>query len=127
VLIALMVFLLAAACAITSQYDPALDRDIVALRDRVDGFLVQLEGKAGTAEGVYALHQPFYDELWIALDALGGRGGKTGAALTALAENLRRLESLHRQGLTRAEVPVLRKILGVQFDGLCQQAAKGRG
>jgi hypothetical protein len=129
ILLAALVFFLAAACAATSDYDPQFDRDLVALRDKVDLFLAQLEQTAGTSEGAYSAHEGFYDELWVSLDALRQRAevrptnGPTSTSLAALAGNLRRLEALHRQGLTPAEVPVLRKILGPQFDAL---SAKGK-
>lgn len=130
ILLAALVFFLAAACAATADYDPQFDRDLVALRAKVDGFLVQLEQTAGTEGGTYAAHEVFYDELWVSFDALRQRAevrptnGPTLTSLDALAENLRRLEALHRQGLTAPEVPVLRKIIGPQFEALC---AKGRG
>lgn len=132
-LVSLIVFVIAGACAMSTHYDPRLERDLVTLRDRVDGFLVQLETQAGTPEGEYAVHEPFYEELRATLDSLRGRvettpvNAPTRVAFAGLSENLLRLESLHRQGLTRGEVPVLRKMLTIQLDQMCDLAAKGRG
>lgn len=121
-------------CATTAGYDPDFERDLTVLRDQVDAFLAQLETTAGTADGAYTRHEAFYAGLWVSFDALRQRAeaspvnGTTVTALAALGENLQRLESLHRQGLTKAEVPVLRKILCPQFDALCQlETAKGKG
>jgi hypothetical protein len=122
--IAVIVFLLAAACAATAEYDPQFDSQVQALGRNVDSFLTDLEVVVGTPEGDYRLHQPFYDQVWLAFEELQLRAGEqpangaTSGSLNLLSENLHHLERLHREGLTAAEVPILRKILGAQFQAL---------
>lgn len=124
VAIAVIVFLLATACTATAQYDPQFDSQVQALGRKVDLFLIDLEGVAGTVDGDYLTHQPFYDDLWLAFEELQLRAGQqpvngaTSASLAALSENLHQLERLHQEGLTAPEVPVLRRILAAQFQAL---------
>lgn len=122
--LALIVFLLFTACAATAEYDPQFDTQVQSLGRKVDLFLVDLEGVAGTVDGDYKFHQPFYDQVWLAFEELQLRAGQqigndvTTGSLVALSENLHALERLHREGLTPGEVPILRKILGAQFQAL---------
>lgn len=116
-------------CAMTSSYDPRFDRDLTGLRDELDAFLVSLEATAGTPAGTWAEHEAFYDGLWASFEGLRQRAeakdsnGPTVLSLSALGQNLHRLESLHRQGVTKEEVSVLRKILCPQLDALCELAS----
>jgi hypothetical protein len=121
-----LVALLLASCAGSTTSDPTFGPEILALQQKVDRFLATFENAAGTSDGDYAAHALFYVELQKNVTALRNRAASVPgnaaavADLDGISENLVHLESLHRQGVTPAEVPVLRKLLGTQFNALYQ-------
>jgi hypothetical protein len=125
-----VVALVLASCAGNSVSDPLFGTDIAALQQKVDGFLAKLEIVAGTPDGEFARHAPFYTQLRDDIAALRNRAaGLPGNAaaladLDAISENLVQLEALHRQGVSPAELPVLRKLFGIQF--ALQQSITGQ-
>ena len=118
--------LLLVSCAGSNIPDSAFGPDILALQGKVDSFLGKLETIAGTAEGEYAVQAVVYQQLeediaGLRTRAAGIPGNAAALAdLDAISENLMHLESLHRQGVSPAEVPVLRKLFGTQFNALYQ-------
>jgi hypothetical protein len=124
-LLAVVFFMVLAACAGNNTAgDPAFASDLAVLESKVDGFLANLEMVAGTADGTYARHAAFYSGIGDELASLRTRAGNAQgnaaavAGLDAISENLAHLEDLHRQGVSAAEVPVLRKLLAAQFNAL---------
>lgn len=117
---------LLASCAGNTVKDPAFGTDLAALQQKVDAFLANLETVAGTTDGDFAGHAAFYPEVREEVASLQRRAANIPgnaailAGLAGIAENLQHLESLHRQGVSPAEVPVLRNLLGVQFNALSQ-------
>ena len=118
--------LLLASCAGSTASEPTIGPEILALQQKVDRFLATFQNVAGTSDGDYAAHALFYLELQKNVTVLRNRAaivpGNAAAVadLDGISENLVHLESLHRQGVTPAEVPVLRKLLGTQFNALYQ-------
>jgi hypothetical protein len=119
--------LLFAACSIAGfvTRDPEIERGISALEAKVDTFFTTLESGAGTSAAAFEAHQPFYSDVRTEIVALELRvahqrrpSSATASALEALKENLERLESLHRTGISAAEVPVLRGLFETQFQTL---------
>ena len=117
--------LLLASCAGSTTSDPTFGPEILALQQKVDRFLATFQNGSGS-DGDYAAHALFYVELQKNVTALRNRAASVPgnaaavADLDGISENLVHLESLHRQGVTPAEVPVLRKLLGTQFNALYQ-------
>lgn len=102
-------------------YDPAVDGGTRQLQAKFDALFEDLDRTAGTPEGAYEFYASRYDALRADIAGLqwsvdaNPRNGLTSTSLSLLDDNLHLLEAAHREGLSRAEVPVLRKLFDTQL------------
>lgn len=131
IVLAFAIFVTGCAVRYVATYDPAIESDALELRSELNTFFDDLQCTAGTPEGAYDRYASQYADLHTrvgdlqARAALQSRNQLTHDSLTLLADNLNVLETAHREGLTAAEVPVLRQLLDTQVQMLLQlEAAK---
>jgi hypothetical protein len=136
--IIIIAFLALFTCACNDPFMPGYDAQIDhrgnALQNKVNRFLNDLQRTAGTPAAAYENHKRFYSEMRTELKGLRDAAAKlprNEATLNCIApieENVAVLETLHRTGITAAEVPVLRTIFETQFQALLHlEDAKLRG
>ena len=109
-----------------AEYNPTVDQGAAALQQKVDHYLTGLERTAGTPEGAYERHAPFYDELredvaGLRAEASSRRGnGLTLQSLDLIQNNLDKLESMHVDGISPGEIAIVRTLFDTQFRMLVQ-------
>lgn len=119
----LALFTIVCGCAFLSPpppYDPALDAGLTALEKKVDAFFEDVIRSAGTPGATSAAFAARYEDLDREVDSLraraagaGGRG-KSLEVFDQLRESLDCVEDAHRDGLTPAEVDIVRKLVDTQ-------------
>ena len=132
-ILALAIFVTGCTMRFIATYDPAVESDALQLQSKLNAFFDDLQNTAGTPEGEYDRYAAQYADLHAQLGdlqaraALQSRNQLTNDSLTLLEDNLVILETAHREGLSAAEVPVLRKLIDSQVRMLVQlEAAKKR-
>ena len=130
-----LALILAAGCALrqAAPYDAGLNEGLAELQVKVDAFLEQLEGRAGTPEGAWERHASFYEGVRRDVEILRSRAAAhagndiTLGSLDRLAASIDDLERLHRAGLKGAEIPILRTLFDSQLRMLIKlEGAKKR-
>jgi hypothetical protein len=122
---------------LVGDYDEQLDKGVSQLQKDVETFLVKLESSAEKpADKVesYDKNKNVYDDFRVAVSVLRVRAdsverdGFTVGMLGKLSKNLTRLEDMHREGLAKAEIKVIRDGLTAQFRAILTfELAKKRG
>ena len=119
----LLLSLLPFGCALFSapSYDAELDRGATALQAKLNTHFDELQRTAGTPEGAWEHHAPFYEsvraDLTILFQHAGAQPGNdtTVRSLELLATNVAEVEAVHRAGLSPREVPILKQLLDMQL------------
>lgn len=115
--------MLACGCAaflLSSPYDPAFDAALEDFRKDTDTFFEDLGRAAGTPDGGWERFEPTYRALESDLSQLAQqamvRSGNTSVlqSLAFVRQNLAACEDLHRDGITPAEVSVVRRLVSTQ-------------
>ena len=134
IVLAFAIFVTGCAVRYVATYDPTIESDTLELRSELNTLFDDLQCTAGTPEGAYDRYAPQYADLHIrvadlqARAALQSRNQLTHESLAFLSDNLAILETTHREGLTPAEVPVLRTLIDTQVQMLLQlETAKKPG
>ena len=116
-----------------AEYDPVVDGNVRHLQTKLDALFEDLSRTAGTPEGAYEHYAARYEAIRVDIAGLQydaatqPKNGLTVSSLSLLDDNLRQLEVAHREGLGRAEVPVLRKLFDTQLRMIVQlETAKKR-
>lgn len=116
-----------------AQYDPAVDSGATALQEKVDRFLSELEGTAGTPAGDYEQHAEFYDEVRGDIQSLRDAASRqrgndlTVRSLDLIANNVEKVEAMHSDGISAEEIAIVRTLFDTQFRMLVQlEVAKKR-
>lgn len=116
-----------------AEYDPVVDGNARHLQTKLDALFEDLSRTAGTPEGAYEHYAARYEAIRVDITGLQfdaaaqPKNGLTVSSLSLLDDNLRQLEVAHREGLGRAEVPVLRKLFDTQLRMIVQlETAKKR-
>ncbi|MGX9725878.1 MAG: hypothetical protein ACTFAK_00745 [Candidatus Electronema sp. VV] len=122
---------------LVGDYDEHLDKGVSQLQKDMETFLVKLESSAEkSADKVesYDKNKNVYDDFRVAVSVLRvradsvERGGFTVGMIDKLSKNLTRLEGMHREGLAKAEIKVIRDGLTAQFRAILTfELAKKRG
>jgi hypothetical protein len=126
-----------AGCTIKliSDYDETTDKAVTQLQRKVDGFLVDMQRKAGTPEAAYARNAQFYDEARVDVDAIRVRvqaipkNDITVQQITLIQDSLEKLEQLHKLGFSSPEeIAPLRTAFDTSFTAILKlELAKKRG
>jgi len=132
-ILALAIFVTGCTMRFIATHDPAVEGAALQLQSKFTAFFDDLQNTAGTPEGEYERYAAQYADLHAqvgdlqAKAALQSRNQLTNDSLTLLEDNLDILETAHREGLSAAEVPVLRKLIDTQVRMLVQlEVAKKR-
>jgi hypothetical protein len=126
IVLAFAIFVTGCAVRYVATYDPTIESDARELQSELSSHFDDLQRTAGTPEGAYDRYATRYADLNVRVSdlqaraALQSRNQLTHESLTFLADNLAVLETAHREGLTAAEVPVLRKLIDAQVRMLLQ-------
>lgn len=133
VLLACLVVILGCTARFVADYDEAVHSGASSLETRLNAFFDDLQRTAGTPAGTYEQFASRYEQLYADIEQLQAqaathaRNGLTTTSLLLLDDNLQQLELIHREGLTPAQVPVLRKTFDAQMRMLVQlEVAKKR-
>ncbi len=118
-----------------SDYDEATDKAVTQLQRKVDGFLVDMQRKAGTPEAEYAKHAQFYDEARVDIDAIRVRAQAipkndiTVEQIKIVQDSFDKLEQLHKLGFSSPEeIAPLRSAFDTSFTAILKlELAKKRG
>lgn len=130
-----IVALLILGCSVRfiAAYDPVVETSARELQAKFDALFEDLGRTAGTAAGEYQHYAHRYEGLRADLSALRYRAGEkarneqTIQSLSLLDENLGHLETAHREGLRKGEVPVLRTLFDTQLRMIVElESAKKR-
>ncbi len=126
-----------AGCTIKliSDYDETTDKAVTQLQRKVDGFLVDMQRKAGTPEAEYTKNAQFYDQARVDVDALRVRAQAmpkndiTVQQINLVQDSLDKLEKLHKLGFSSPEEIVpLRSAFDISFTAILKlELAKKRG
>jgi hypothetical protein len=123
---------------LVGDYDEQIDRGVTRLQKDVETFLVKLEESANKpadkVEG-FEKNRKFYQDTKVTLSGLRVRADSmernsiTVRMLDRLANNIARLEGMHREGLVKAEIDQsIRGALNAQFTAILTfELAKKRG
>jgi hypothetical protein len=116
-----------------AQYDPAVEGGATQLQEKAGDFLGDLERTAGTPEGEYENNVAHYEELRGEIQALRGQASQqrgndlTLQSLDRIGNNLDKLESMHRDGISAEELAIVRELFDTQFRMLVKlETAKKR-
>lgn len=140
-LITLAVAFVLAGCStikLVGDYDEQIDKGVTQLQKDVETFLVKLEGTAPKQDDLvedYKKNTKFYDNSKVALSGLRVRADAmernsiTVRMLDRVAKNTERLETMHQDGLRKAEIEnSIRGALNAQFTAILTfELAKKRG
>jgi hypothetical protein len=105
---------------LSSPYDPAYDAALEDFRKGTDAFFEDLGHTAGTPDGGWERYEPAYRALEAKLSRLTQqailRRGNASLlqSLDLVRQNLQACEGLHRDGITPAEVGVVRQLVSTQ-------------
>ena len=115
---AILVLLLSlSGCAgfrLISEYDRETDVAVTAFHRKMEGFLVSLERNIGNKKAEYKNNTEFYDGINVDLSAIRVRAAAipkneiTVRQIDMLIENVERLEGIHKHGLNREDLSLLR-------------------
>ena len=131
----LIIALLILGCSVRyiAEYDPVVDGNARHLQAKLDALFEDLSRTAGTPEGAYEHYAARYEAMRADVAGLQydaatqSKNELTSTSLSLLDDNLQQLEVAHREGLSRAEVPVLRKLFDTQLRMIVQlETAKKR-
>jgi hypothetical protein len=137
VVLPLVLALNTAGCTIKliSDYDETTDKAVTQLQRKVDGFLVDMQRKAGTPGAEYAKNAQFYDEARVDVDAIRVRAQAmpkndiTVEQIKLIQDSLDKLEQLHKLGFSSPEeIAPLRSAFDISFTAVLKlELAKKRG
>ncbi|MCQ9640044.1 hypothetical protein MP478_11665 [Chryseobacterium sp. WG14] len=107
----LMSFLLIVLTSCTSiklisDYDELTDKKIVAMQEKVTGFVVKIRDEIGTDKANYANYKPFYQDVKVDLETLKIRTNAIDNnkivqdQVATLAKYIDDLEKVHKLGFT---------------------------
>jgi len=123
-----------ATIKLVADYDEKIDTGVTELHKQLEEFLVKLKSKTGTPEGSYEANKKFYDDVKVTISSLRVRADATQRnSLTVkmfdkLLNNINRLESDHKEGITKDEIPLYRGGFNSQFTAILTfELAKKRG
>jgi len=130
----------ASACKVKliSDYDEVIDHSATELQKRVEGFVHNMEGAAGTPNGTYNANKAFYDDVRTDISALRVRAmavsnnSLTLQEIDGIEKNIEKLRQLHDMGGANGLRPAVAEpalsALNVQFVALLKlELAKKRG
>ncbi len=128
----LLLAVLAGCMASVAPRDPSIADGLAGLQSRTGRFFDQLQLVIGTPEADWVRHAGWYEETRTGIAALRVRASAFGAlndptldALALLDQSVAELETAHAEGLSGAEIPVLRTLFDSQLRMLIQlEAAK---
>lgn len=123
---------------LVGDYDEQIDKGVTQLQKDTETFLIRLEGTARKETDkveAYEKNVAFYQGAKVAVSSLRVRADAmernsiTVRMLDRIGNNIRRLEGMHRDGLTRVEIEdSIRGALNAQFTAvLTFELAKKRG
>lgn len=119
---------------LVGDYDKAIDDGVTALQKKTETHLIKITAVSGSKTAPYKGTEGFYQDARIEVSSLRVRADSTTRnsltvrMLDKLQNNLDRLERMHKEGLTVAEIPVLRGALNSQFTAILTfELAKRRG
>lgn len=117
-----------------ADYDEKTDKGVSALHRKTEEFLLKLESEAGKPEVSYDNSKKFYEEAKVEISSLRVRADAihrnsfTVQMLDKLLTNINRLESDHKEGITKDEIPLYRGGFNSQFTAILTfEIAKKRG
>ena len=134
ILAALVLALLAGCMSTVAPRDEALVSGLAGLQSSTGRFFDQLQLVIGTPDADWVRHAGWYEETRLEIATLRVRASAHGAAneatldaLALLDQSVAELETAHAEGLSAAEIPVLRTLFDSQLRMLIQlEAAKQR-
>lgn len=113
--LAAMVLGLLAGCTnirLVGDYDKAMDDGVTALQKKTESHLVRVSAVPGPKAAPYKGTESFYQDARVEISSLRVRADSTARnsltvrMLDKLQNNYDRLERMHKEGLTVAEIPV---------------------
>lgn len=129
-----LLLLLSCKVQLISKYDEITDRSINNLQEKVTKILLRLDNEAGTPEAAYSNYQSSYEDVKVDLNTVKIRAAAIDKntivqnQLILLDRNIQTLDSLHRKGLQKAEIPLLQSAFNQSFTALVKlQMALKRG
>ena len=133
--IALTLALLFAGCSLlpSAAYDPVFDAALVDFQTDSRAFFDQVAAGSGTGPGAYSAFSDDYhtfSERLAGLRAMAAqhqRNESTLQSIDLLQQNFTRIEAVHRDGLVREEVELLRAVIDTQVRLLIQLERDKRG
>jgi len=134
ILAAIVLALLSGCASRVAPRDEALADGLAGLQSSTGRFFDQLQLVIGTPDADWVSHAAWYEETRTEIAALRVRASASGVtndatldALALLDQSVAELETAHAEGLSAAEVPVLRTLFDSQLRMLVQlEAAKSR-
>lgn len=136
-IIPVIVIFVITGCSIKliSDYDEATDKAVTQLQRKVDGFLVDIQRKAGAPGAEYVKNVQFYDEARVDVDAIRVRAQAipkndiTVEQIKLVQDSLDKLEQLHKLGFfSPEEIAPLRSAFDISFTAILKlELAKKRG
>ena len=131
---ALLLAILAGCMSRVAPYDPSIADGLAGLQSSTGRFFDQLQQVIGTPDADWVRHAGWYEETRAEIASLRVRASAHGAAndatldaLALLDQSVAELETAHAEGLSAAEIPVLRTLFDSQLRMLVQlEAAKQR-
>lgn len=122
---------------LVGDYDEQIDKGTTQLQKDAETFLVKLEASADKPKDKvesYEKNKSFYDGMRVSLSGLRVRADSmernsiTVRMLDKLANNFKRLEGMHKDGLAKAEIDDIRGAINSQFTAILTfELAKKRG
>jgi hypothetical protein len=135
-LVAIAIGLLAGCTTIrlVGDYDKEIDDGVTALQRKTETHLIKISAVPGPRAAPYKGTENFYQVTKVEVSSLRVRADSTSRnsltvrMLDRLQNNYERLERMHKEGLTVAEIPDLRGALNSQFTAILTfELAKRRG
>ncbi len=99
---------------LVADYDATLDQSITEFQKAMERHLTTLDRQIGTPASDYNNHVSFYDDARVTLSSTRVRACAqsqneiTVQQIDLLIENIAALETMHKQGLNRNDIPPLR-------------------
>ena len=139
------ILLASAGCTVRfiGGYDEQTDNAVTALQQKVDGFLIRLEGLEDSSDCTYEHHKTFYEQVKVDVSGIQVRAAaKPNNSITLkqielLSSSLDSLEQLHKlksrkpagsNCLSKDEIEPLRQNMNTSFTAILKlELAKKRG
>lgn len=127
IIAAVVLALLSGCLSRVAPQDATIAAGLGELRSSHTRFFDELQRTAGTPDGAWECHIPWYQETHQRIAALRARAASYGVkndptskGLELLDRSVAELEEMHAGGLSRTEIPVLRTLFDSQLHMLIE-------